>query len=77
MMSSILDRLMLTSRGGRMLNLELVRKPKEKYDLKVQNWKQTDTGSTGLNGLVQKWYEKIKNRILEKPIFMGAHQWNN
>lgn len=74
MMSSILDRLMLTSRGGRMLNLELVRKPKEKYDLKVQNWKQTDTGSTGLNGLVQKWYEKIKNRILEKPIFMGAHQ---
>lgn len=77
MMSSILDRLMLTSRGGRMLNLELVRKPKEKYDLKVQNWKQTDTGSIGLNGLVQKWYEKIKNRILEKPIFMGAHQWNN
>ena len=57
-----------------MLNLELVRKPKEKYELKVQNWKQTDTGSTGLNGLVQKWYEKIKNRILEKPVFMGAHQ---
>ena len=37
----ILDRLTLPSRGGKMLNSDLVRKPKEKYELKVQNWKQT------------------------------------
>lgn len=71
MTSSILDRLILSSEG-RILNLELVRKPEEKYELNTKLETDTDTGSTGLNGLVQNGVKRVGQNPEKNSIYSGT-----